>query len=351
MRSFHRGNQCLLLILLSVAVGADNKRQVRVQEEPEPDPVVRTLGQEFQDAVVQRLDKSLVMNRNSRQSQRETQQLLPVACLLLNEILPGNLQCTCTLTTALKFGCKGFEELCLSDAGYCSTPTVSGQLDLLTLSVTFKFCGFNATNNGRPIPGICINVGGKLVPPGFPIPNAKGDIKPPIRGANQTSSSAVTTGTTLPSLSSKMTSALGTCSATNIYGKECKSCNICNQGQGYTFDCSNIGRHVVQSSCTPLSIVSNLRLDQNITFLPMLDNPVGPVVAAPVQPPTAAPHTKTPTITNPTKNPTKAPPTKAPKAATKAPVKIPTSAPKAPTSGWGGLFAGWPGATTTIVVP
>jgi hypothetical protein len=69
------------------------------------------------------------------------------------------------------------------------------------------------------------------------------------------------------------------------------------------------------------------------------------VVGAPVQPPTAAPQTKTPT-----KAPIQ-PPTKAPKAATKAPVKIPTVAPKAPTSGWGGLFAGWPGATTTIVVP
>jgi hypothetical protein len=268
--------------------------------------------------------------------------------LLLNEILPGNLQCTCTFTTSLKFGCKGFDELCLSDNGYCSTPTVSGQLDLLSLSVTFKFCGFNATNNGRPVPGICINVGGTLVPPGFPIPNAKGEIKPsspPIRGANQTSST-VTTGGTLPSLSSKMTSVLGTCSATNIYGKECKSCNICNQGQGYTSDCSNIGRRVVQSRCTPLSIVSNLRLDQNITFLPRLD-PVP--VAALVSPPTAAPETKTST-----KTPSKAPKTKAPvqpptaAPQTKAPVKIPNAAPKAPTSGWGGLFAGWPGAPTII---
>jgi hypothetical protein len=335
MRSFQSGSRLLLVLLVlasTVVVGAAKKRQVRVQE-TEPDPVVRSLGHEFQDAVVQRLDKSL--SRNSRQSQRETQQLLPVACLLLNEILPGNLQCTCKLTTALNFGCKGFQELCLSENGYCSTPTVSGQLDLLSLSVTFKFCGFNATNNGRPLPGICVTVGGRLVPPGFPIPSAKG---PPIRGANQTSSS---TGTTLPSLSSKMTSVLGTCSATNIFGKECKSCNICNQGQGYTFDCSNIGRHVVQSKCTPLSVVSNLRLDQNVTFLPVLDPAPAP---APVAPPTTAPKSKPPTKA-PTKAPVK-PPTTAPK--TKVPVKIPTAAPKAPTSGWGGLFAGWPGATTIV---
>lgn len=277
---------------------------------------------------------SFASTRGSNNDGHRDLQLLDLACSLVSQILPGELTCECALSLQLEFSCTGFDQLCFSNflEGYCATPTVAGVLDLATFSVTFEFCGFDATNGGDPVPGLCINVGGTLIPPDdessavatAPKKNKTAKKQKSVSSKKPTEEKPMEEDPTALNYTSPFRSYLDTCSATiskSAFEKEetqsCKACKICNQGQGYQFDCSNFGRKMVQSACIPIRVLSNLRLDQNITFLPRLDVPKPSPTSAPKPSPTSAP--------------------------TRAPVM------KSPVHAWGSLFVIMPKSTPTIV--
>ena len=167
-------------------------------------------------------------------------QLLPILCPIVSGLLPGDVTCQCAIALGFDFTCVYQKPICIGGiAGFCSAPTISGKLDILTLDVGFAYCASNATNGGVSVPGICIDIGGVL---------------------NQDSLGEGTNSADLQ-----------TCIAT-IDGKACSSCEICDAGTGYTFNCAAIDARMVQSKCTPLHILSSLRSDQgDIQFMPHLD--------------------------------------------------------------------------------
>jgi hypothetical protein len=182
--------------------------------------------------------------RSSSSSERDLQ-LLGTLCKVVSTLLPGDVLCNCALGLGLTFACEFQSPLCVG--GFCSAPSVAADLSLVRATVAFEFCLLNPTSNGVPTNGFCINVGGT---PGAPL-----RITAP--GTAETTESTVLTE----------------CTATSLDGTTtCNSCALCNDGTGYTFDCTNLGDDaLIQSTCTPLSVITSLDPDQEITFFPHLD--------------------------------------------------------------------------------
>ena len=57
----------------------------------------------------------------------------------------------------------------------------------------------------------------------------------------------------------------------SVQGETCNYCTICNEGQGYMFDCTNIEGGKKQSECVPAKIISGFYGGQEVKFLPKFD--------------------------------------------------------------------------------
>lgn len=184
---------------------------------------------------------------DSYESGHRDLQLINGICNLFASFIPGNLECNCFLTIGIVFSCAYGEPVCTGgDKGLCSTPTVSGELNILTATAALEFCTAGTTNGGVAVPGVCVDFGGSLLTGGiFDIFGADG-VEEEKKGN------------------------LAHCTA-SMNGETCRSCEICDFGLGYTFDCENIEPGFVQSECIPAKIISGFYADQEVTFLPQLD--------------------------------------------------------------------------------
>jgi hypothetical protein len=180
---------------------------------------------------------------------RDLQIINGICNLFASFFVPGDLTCECFLTLGIVFTCTYDEPVCSNgDAdGICSTPVISGELNILMLSATLKFCTAGTTDGGVAVPGLCIDFGGSLLD-GL---NLGG-----IFGAD--------------SEGQQVKGNLLHCSA-SVLGQTCQSCEICDMGLGYSFDCSNVESIYVQSECVPATIISGFFMDQKVSFMPQLD--------------------------------------------------------------------------------
>lgn len=154
-------------------------------------------------------------------------QLFDFICGIVSTLLPGQVECTCNVGLSLSFACVYQEPI----AGFM--PAITGTLGLLELSATLEVCTADPTVD-MPA-GVCLSFGG----------TSKG-------------------------IEADSSGGLEHCSA-SIKGEACNSCDICDEGIGFQFDCSNIDEKVVQSMCVPANILTNLWSGEELHFLPVLD--------------------------------------------------------------------------------
>jgi hypothetical protein len=192
---------------------------------------------------------------NSYESGHRDLQLINGICnLFASFFIPGDVTCRCFLTIGIVFTCTYGEPVCLSgnenDSGLCSTPVVKGELNVLMLSATLQFCTSGTTDGGVAVPGLCVDFGGSLLN-GLNIGG--------LFGADSEGQQQEVKGNLLH------------CTA-SVLGETCNSCEICDSGLGYMFDCSNIVATYVQSECVPATIISGFFMGQEVNFLPQLDS-------------------------------------------------------------------------------
>jgi hypothetical protein len=180
--------------------------------------------------------------------------LLNAACCIVSTLISLTLvQCQCGLESGLEFVCATRNPVCLGGAaaGFCSTPSILGGFSLVNQFVDFEFCLNEATLGGEALPGLCIQVGGNL--------------------GNSTRSDLSAVDDTSTAAAAVLTECVATAD-----GTDCNNCQLCSHSgsgdQGYTFDCTNVDARLIQSTCTPLSVITSLSSDQNIAFLPQLDS-------------------------------------------------------------------------------
>jgi hypothetical protein len=219
-------------------------------------------------------------------------QIINTICNAVSTILPGDLLCNCAITVGFVFVCSFQSPFCLGpdQTGYCSVPTIQGDIRLLRRTIAFQFCLLDATNGGNAVPGVCIDIGGVLneddassffgasssstsTKESSSVVTKVKSVFQSIRNRNRKNTTPSTTTTSTGSSSS---SQLLDCTATSEDGKtKCNSCQLCNDNTGYVFDCTNINPILVQSTCTPLNIITNVirqgSNNSNITFFPHFD--------------------------------------------------------------------------------
>jgi hypothetical protein len=198
--------------------------------------------------------------------------IVDTACDLVGNLmlLEGTAVCDCTLTLSLEFGCDFVTDVCAGN--FCSTPNVKGAFDLLQTRVTFTYCSNNGTLSDFALPNFCVSVSGNLVRPGA-TSSAKESTVNGETSISEDRARLFGKGNILDKVQF-----LDTISVT-VDGKACRSASICDSGQGYTFDCSNINSLLKQSTCTPIKTITNLRQEPgSVTFLPQLDDPPIPSI-------------------------------------------------------------------------
>jgi hypothetical protein len=142
------------------------------------------------------------------------------------------------MSLSVTYNCVFDEEICVGGIdGFCATPLVTGTLGLLDSTVGFEFCSASATSHGVSVPGLCVSFASAQV-------DGKDNV-----GRNKP---------------------LTTCSA-SLGGIACSSCELCADGNGYTFDCSAHQMGVIQSECTAVSVIDSLTQDHVVAFFPNLD--------------------------------------------------------------------------------
>ena len=226
-------------------------------------------------------------------------ELIQSTCDMVGDLLllDGVATCDCEFSFTVEFACVADTTICGSDLRLCSVPTVTGSFDVLQKEVTFGFCSDEATFDDIPLPDFCVEVSGTLVPP------------------NSTSSTSSKSGSVPPAQKQYLTEI-----SMSVGGKQCRSVSLCNSGQGYKFDCTNIDKRLKQSACTPLQTLMNLQQSPgSVKFLPDLDDPAVPI-AAPVKVPVSSPVAAPVPLSFLTLMKLAT--------ATKAPTKAPTNAPK-----------------------
>jgi hypothetical protein len=194
--------------------------------------------------------------------------IVDTACDLVGSLmlLEGTAVCDCTLTLSLEFGCEFVTDVCTGS--FCTTPDVQGAFDILQTRVTFTYCSNEATFNDATLPDFCVSVGGDLIPPAVSStsneePNEDGDTSVSEDRARIFGKRGIL----------RKVQFLDTISVT-VDDRACRSASICNKGQGYTFDCTNIHPLLKQSTCTPIQTLTNLQqAPGSVTFLPQLDDP------------------------------------------------------------------------------
>lgn len=178
------------------------------------------------------------MNRGDVRNLQDdpTTELLDVACGIIGSLLPGAATCECSLGFAITYSCRFEQAICVGGlGGFCTKPLITGTLGLVDASLAFEYCAEGATNGGVSVPGLCVTFNEGL-------------------SDNDTEGEG----------------GLSACSAT-MGGMPCKPCEMCADGKGYVFDCSNIDPSVVQSKCTAVQVIDSLTQEHSVAFLPQLD--------------------------------------------------------------------------------
>lgn len=188
--------------------------------------------------------------------------IVDTACDLVGTLmlLEGTAVCDCTLTLSLMFGCEFVTDVCTGN--FCTTPDVQGAFDILQTRVTFTYCSNNATYENTNLPDFCVSVSGDLIPP---------DVS--SSSSNEASVSEDRARIFGKGKRLRRVQFLDTITVT-VNDQVCRSASICNKGQGYVFDCTNINALLKQSTCTPIQTITNLQQEPgSVVFLPQLDDP------------------------------------------------------------------------------
>ena len=222
---------------------------------------------------------SMDMTSDSRELQTNT--IINAACNFVTRILPGDLLCDCAITVGFIFVCSFQTQICLGPegTGYCSVPSLQGDIRLLRRTIAFEFCLNDATNGGDPAPGLCFDIGGELSDDDANTFNVAKQVADRSKAVVQFTKAVNSKFSSLlksyvPSVPEQAPSRLLDCVGMSDDENriQCHSCQLCNNNTGYTFDCTNINELFIQSTCTPLSILTNLRdPDQNVQFFPNFD--------------------------------------------------------------------------------
>jgi hypothetical protein len=206
----------------------------------------------------------------------QTNTIINAACNFVSRVLPGDIVCDCAITVGFIFVCAFQNQFCLGpdSTGYCSTPSLQGDIRLLRQTIAFEFCLNDATNGGVATQGVCFNIGGELNNTdanSFRLAQQPADSSKPItKMASKFSSLLKSVIPSTPPQPSKLLDCVGM--SDDEARIQCNSCQLCNNNTGYVFDCTNINELFIQSTCTPLSILTNLRdPNQDISFFPKFD--------------------------------------------------------------------------------
>lgn len=167
-------------------------------------------------------------------------------CDFLGAFLPGSYTCTCGLNLEIvnlgfSFTCTATTALCFP---LCITPSISGNLALINNVASLEICNNGFDNSGGlngpafTLPPFCIELGGRTNTEVF------GD-------AHE--------------------SKLNKCKM-NSQGETCNSCEICDGGLGYKFNCTNVDEHLVQSTCLGAHLLSGFNPKDNVEFQIQLDD-------------------------------------------------------------------------------
>jgi hypothetical protein len=194
--------------------------------------------------------------------------IVDTACDLVGTLmlLEGTAVCDCTLTLSLEFGCKFVTDVCTGS--FCTTPDVRGAFDVLQTRVTFTYCSNNGAFNDITLPDFCVSVSGDLIPPGVSSTSSEESVLNKNTSVSEDRARIFGKGNIL-----RKVQFLDTITVT-VDDQVCRSASICNNGQGYIFDCTNINALLKQSTCTPIQTLTNLQQEPgSVVFLPQLDDP------------------------------------------------------------------------------
>lgn len=222
------------------------------------------------------VDTSSSSSSSSSENDRalQTNTIINAACNFVTRILPGDIICDCAITVGFIFVCSFQNQFCLGpeSTGYCSVPSLQGDIRLLRRTIAFEFCLNDATNGGVATQGVCFDIGGELSDEDAS--SFRMAQQQPAGGSKAVTKIASKFSSLLKSLSPPKPTKLLDCVGMSDDEEriQCNSCQLCNNNTGYTFDCSNINELFIQSTCTPLSILTNLRdPNQDIQFFPKFD--------------------------------------------------------------------------------
>lgn len=197
------------------------------------------------------------VNDNRRQQHRELG-LIDDFCKFIGRFLPGKSTCTCSVSSfgVVDFDCAFNKEVCRYNdpTVFCTTPTLTGKLNILRWRLEGEMCTSEARQGGVNVPGVCGSFGWSFFKNLF-----GGKNSPELPDDDGVAADSIATLETTGNLES--------CKI--LVGNEtCYSCEICNSGSGYQFDCSEFDETMVQSKCVPMKGIFDAG---ELDFLPDLD--------------------------------------------------------------------------------
>lgn len=170
--------------------------------------------------------------------------LIDSFCKFIGNFLPGRSTCTCSAESlVIDYECEFNKQVCTNgdEALFCTTPTVIGDLNIFKFKFAAEVCTSETLQGGVAVPGLCFNFGGNL-----------------FRG--------LFGGFNSPILEDSVKSEGDLESCTVQIGEEtCYACEICDNGLGYRFDCSEFDESMVQTQCVDVHDF------EDGSFLPILD--------------------------------------------------------------------------------
>ena len=233
----------VILISTTKVAGRRTRDSVRGQRQLRLTHISHANPQTIQNALSYRAGR-IADNRDLKDGSTPAGDLVEFACETITALLPGSARCDCSMSLSVTYDCVFDEEICVGGIdGFCATPLVTGTLGLLDSTVGFEFCTASATSNGVSVPGLCVSFANA------PLDDDGKDSHDKNVGRNKP---------------------LTTCSA-SLGGIACSACELCADGNGYTFDCSAHQMGVIQSECTAVSVIDSLTQDHVVAFFPNLD--------------------------------------------------------------------------------
>lgn len=205
--------------------------------------------------------------------------IVETVCSAIGLLIPGA-TCGCSVLFSIDFVCEFDERRCKNDDfnGFCYTPSLIGAVTLIpNIAATLEFCLADVTSGGVAVESLCFRLGGSTDT--ALVREEDSEAMMAIGGDGFWSRvwdfggnvwKAVRLLYAPPTESSGN---LEVCSVSSESGEDCNFCEICDEGRGYIFDCSNIDPLWVQSECTEATIITNLQQIDEVQFLPNIDDP------------------------------------------------------------------------------